>query len=214
MGVISPEYGRGDTDSRVTGRFTFEPATDTWRWDDEVYRIHGLEPGSVHPDSEFVLACKHPDDRERVRALLERVVRTGESFSLSYRLVAADGTEKRVVLVGEGDVSDAGGSTRIDGYYIDLTQDFVHGNEEHAAAAVAAAAANSAVIEQAKGILMLAYGLGEEQAFAMLRWWSRHRDLNVRVLAERLVQRTPGGQGTDVQRRHELDALLHDLTLS
>lgn len=214
MGVTSPEHGRGGTDSRVTGRFTFEPATDTWQWDDEVYRIHGLEPGPVHPNTEFVLASKHPDDRERVRALLDRVVRTGESFSLSYRLVAADGTEKRVVLVGDGDGNDAAGSTRIAGYYIDLTQDFVDENEEYAAAAVRAAAASSAVIEQAKGILMLAYGLDEEQAFAMLRRWSRHRDLTVRVLAERLVERTPGGPASDVQRRHELDALLHDLTAS
>jgi len=44
-----------------------------------------------------------------------------------------------------------------------------------------------AVIEQAKGMLMLALGLGDAEAFDLLREHSQRRNVKVRELAERLV---------------------------
>lgn len=198
---------------RPTGRFTFDAATDKWDWDDDVFRIHGLAPGAITPTTDLVLASKHPDDRERVRTLLERVSRSGEAFSISYRLIDAAGVEKRVVLVGDGGGEPVEGElVTVEGYYIDLTTDFVEESEEYAQQAVAASAAHRAVIEQAKGALMLAYGLDSEQAFAMLRWWSRNRNVKVRELAERLVKLARDGQASDLELRSSLDAALHDLT--
>ena len=204
--MTSPAHGR------PTGRFTFDAATGKWDWDDDVFRIHGLVPGSVTPTTELVLASKHPDDRDRVRELLARVSRSGEAFSISYRLIGGDGKERRVVLVGEGGVCEEDEPATIEGYYIDLTPDFDEENEEYAQQAVAASAESRAVIEQAKGALMLSYGLDSEQAFAMLRWWSRNRNVKVRDLAERLVTLARDGEASDVELRSSLDAALHDLT--
>jgi aryl carrier-like protein len=197
---------------RPTGRFSFDAATGKWDWDDDVFRIHGLAPGSVTPTTDLVLASKHPDDRDRVRELLERVSRSGEAFSISYRLIGGDGVERRVVLVGEGGVCEDDEPATIEGYYIDLTPDFDEESEEHAQQAVAASVESRAVIEQAKGALMLAYGLDSEQAFAMLRWWSRNRNVKVRELAERLVALARDGEASDVELRTSLDAAMHDLT--
>lgn len=187
-------------------------ATKKWDWDDDVFRIHGFEPGSVEPTTELILASKHPDDRSRVQALLERITRTGGPFSISYRLIGGDDVERRVVLVGEGAVCDPDEVTTIDGYYIDLTDDFADEAEEYATAAVEASAENRAVIEQAKGALMLAYGLDADQAFAMLRWWSRNRNVKVRELAARLVEVAQAGQMSDSDLRASFDDQLHDLT--
>lgn len=194
------------------GRFRHVVSSDTWEWDDEVFRVHGYEPGAVVPTTALVLASKHPDDRARVRALLDRVARTGESFSLSYRLVGGDGVVRRVLLVGEGGACDGVPADTIQGYYIDLTPDFDAENEEYAAAAIAEMAATRATVEQAKGIAMLAYGLDADQAHALLRRWARNRGLELRELARRLVERAPDGEASDHQRRQTLDALLHDLT--
>jgi PAS domain-containing protein len=195
-----------------TGRFSLDVLTGKWDWDDEVFRIHGHEPGSVEPTTELVLERKHPDDRARVRAMLDRVSKFGGPFSISYRLLRADGEERRVVLVGEGAVCDPDEVTTIDGYYIDLTEDFAEESEEYAAAAVEASAENRAVIEQAKGALMLAYGLDSDQAFSMLRWWSRNHNVKVRELAARLVEAAGAGEVSDADLRSSIDAQLHDIT--
>ncbi len=195
----------------TVGRFTYDLVGKTWEWDDEVYRIHGLEPGSITPTTDYVLNCKHPADRERVAAVLAQASRTGEPFSISYRLTGADGVERRVVLVCEGGICEENKWTSLDGYYVDLTEDFHAEGMEMANEAVAASSASRAVIEQAKGSLMLAYGLDAEQAFAMLNWWSSHRNLKVRDLAARLVETWESGSATTDEMRRRFDALMHDI---
>lgn len=69
-----------------------------------------------------------------------------------------------------------------------------------------------AAIEQAKGALMLAYGLNEDGAFAMLRWWSRNRNIKVRDLARHLVDAAAEGAVAPTDLQVALDALLHDLS--
>src|SRR6476469_276016 len=54
-------------------------------------------------------------------------------------------------------------------------------------AAVAEIANNRAVIEQAKGMLILVYGVDEDAAFEMLRWRSQSTNTKLRTLAEQLV---------------------------
>lgn len=195
------------------GRFTCDLGSRTWQWDDEVFRIHGLEPGSITPTTEYVLNCKHPEDRERVATVLAGAAQTGEPFSIAYRLNGADGVERKVVLVCEGGVCDDDDRvTSIDGYYVDLTADFRAEREHYASEAVAASAEARAVIEQAKGCLMVAYGLDADQAFAMLNWWSSRTNVKVRELATRLVAAVRSGTATNDQLRHQYDALLHDIT--
>ena len=52
--VTSASHGR------PTGRFSFDAATGKWDWDDDVFRIHGLAPGSVTPTTELVLQAERP----------------------------------------------------------------------------------------------------------------------------------------------------------
>ncbi len=193
------------------GRFAYDVASGTWEWDDEVFRIHGLRPGSIVPTTDYMLQCKHPEDRARVAAVLTQASSTGEVFSVSYRILAADGVERRVVLVCEGGMCEDDMVTTISGYYIDLTSDFREEGAALASEAIAASAEHRATIEQAKGSLMLAYGLDADQAFAMLRWWSSSRNIKIRDLAERLVEIAAMGEASDSGVRNGFDALLHDL---
>jgi len=197
---------------RQTGRFTYHVASEKWTWDDNVFRIHGYEPGSVEPTTELIWRSKHEADRDRVMGELGATTRSGAPFSIYYRIRAGDGEHRRVVLVGEGRRNGAGEVTQLRGYYLDLTPDFHAESERSANLAVAASAESRATIEQAKGVLMLAYGLDADAAFAMLRWWSRGRGVKVRDIAEGLLELVAEGTFTNAGLRRVLDDLLDDLT--
>lgn len=195
------------------GRFAYDVTTERWKWDDEVFRIHGVEPGAIEPTTAYVLDCHHPEDRDGVAQVLTQATLTGEPFSVCYRLRAADGLERRVVLVCEGGVCDTTTDvpvTQLDGYYIDLTDDFAQATSELAREAVAASAEHRATIEQAKGSLMLAYGLDADQAFAMLRWWSRNKNMKLRDIAAHVIDGSTSGELSDSSLRTAVDNLLHD----
>jgi anti-anti-sigma factor len=61
------------------------------------------------------------------------------------------------------------------------------------------------VIDQAKGVLMLVYGIDGEAAFELLRWSSQQRNVKLLSLAERVVRAavTVGGLAPEV--RAQLD---------
>lgn len=198
--------------SRV-GRFTHYPVTGIWQWNDEVFQIHGLEPWSVTPTTDYILARTHLEDRSRVSRALVCAQDGGDGFSIVYRLVAADDVERMVVLLCEPTTRDDGGDpTAVRGYYIDLTHDFRLASDEVARVAVARSAQHRGTIEQAVGGLMVGYGLDATQAFGLLSWWSQNRNVKVRELARRVLQAASRGavSGPDVRAR--FDALLHDVS--
>ena len=56
--------------------------------------------------------------------------------------------------------------------------------------AVEQSAGGRAAIEQAKGALMITYGLDEDEAFALLRWHSQHTNIKLRDIAAGITDRT------------------------
>ena len=46
------------------GYWSIDVATNTLAWSDQVFIIHGLEPGSVEPTIDFAVSFYHPDDRD------------------------------------------------------------------------------------------------------------------------------------------------------
>jgi len=201
---------------RQTGRFVFHVVAETWEWDDDVFAIHGYEPGEVEPTTDLIMRHKHEQDRELVERTLQAAVDDGEPFNVYYRILVGDEV-RNVVLVGEGEYDGgrtSGKADRLVGYYLDLTPELEAETTAAADAAVAASAASRGTIEQAKGILMLGYGLDADAAFAMLKWWSRNRNVKVREVAERLIQVAREGHVSHPGLRRLLDALLDDLTAS
>ncbi len=205
--------GMGERIGGLTGRFSYDVRTDAWEWDDEIYRIHGLDPSDTTPTTTHVLDAAAPGEAARVKELLDTMIATTESFSVAYRLRAGDGVERNVLMVGERALCDPDEVGSIEGFFADLTADVaqVVGDATHAA--VEASAEHRAVIEQAKGALMMAYGFDEDAAFSMLSWWSRNRNIKVRDLAGELMRASEEGAASGQQFRTQVDRLLHDLTL-
>lgn len=104
-GAIDLVLGLGEP-QRV-GRFKFFLDGERWEWSDAVARMHGYEPRTVEPTTELLLQHKHPDDREGVATVLDRVV-SGEPFSSRHRLVDKAGHTRCVIVAGEEMLDDTG----------------------------------------------------------------------------------------------------------
>ncbi len=75
-----------------TGTWEWDLATDVLLWSDNMFRLLGVEPGSVAPTPEYVIGRVHPDDRNRVEREVELARRDGSLPSPVYRTVWPDGT--------------------------------------------------------------------------------------------------------------------------
>ncbi|MEZ0580084.1 PAS and ANTAR domain-containing protein [Nocardioides sp. MH1] len=193
------------------GRFAYHLKDESWEWDDDVYRIHGREPGSVDPTEELVRTSKHVDDVEHVKAVLDRAARDGGSFAVSYRAIRADGSERQVLLTGCCYPRNSDVET-IEGYFLDLTTIFEDEVRKEASKSIQASSESRSTIEQAKGALMVVYGLSPEAAFTMLQWWSKNHNVKLRDLASRLMEATQSTLVVGKGLQQPFDNLLYDLT--
>jgi hypothetical protein len=166
-------------------RFYFED--QRWEWSEQVQRMHGYQPGTVTPSTELVLAHKHPDDRHEVARTIDEMLRTHRAFSTRHRIVDTRGETHQVVVVGDQLTDSHAVVIGTHGYYVDITPSSDRAREDLISARVAEITEHRAVIEQAKGMLMLIYGLDDEASFDLLRWRSQSTNVKLRRLAEKIV---------------------------
>ena len=67
------------------------PETGELRWSDNLYRVHGLEPGEGAPSREVLLAVTHPDDRAGVVRYADNVLRERIPSPLDFRVISPKG---------------------------------------------------------------------------------------------------------------------------
>jgi PAS domain S-box-containing protein len=75
-----------------TGTWEWDLDTDLLLWSDNMFRLLGVEPGSVAPTPEYVIGRVHPDDRDRVERELVLTRRDGSLPAPVYRTIWPDGT--------------------------------------------------------------------------------------------------------------------------
>jgi hypothetical protein len=175
----------GGSPHRV-GWFRFYFADERWEWSDQVHRLHGYEPGTVVPTTQLVLSHKHPDDYVQVAATLDEIRRTHKTFSTRHRIVDTRQVVHEVIVIGDRLYDNAGEVIGTHGFYVDVTETG-RAREEMVSAAVAEITENRAVIDQAKGMLMLIYRISEASAFELLKWRSQETNVKLRVLADQVI---------------------------
>jgi hypothetical protein len=150
--------------------------------------MHGYEPGSVSPTTDLVLSHKHPDDRGHVAATIDQIVHTHQAFSTRHRIVDTRGNVRHVVVVGDRIFDEGGDVIGTHGFYIEVSGPGERSHEDEVSAKLAEINENRAGIEQAKGMLMLIYGISESAAFDLLRWLSQEANVKLRPLAEQIAE--------------------------
>ncbi|MFE9581584.1 PAS and ANTAR domain-containing protein [Nocardia sp. NPDC006044] len=194
--------------SQSAGTFRFWLADQRWEWSDEVAIIHGYEPGTVRPTTELLLSHKHPDDRDQVANTIARTVETGEPFCSRHRIIDTGGVLHHILVVGDDMRDDNGDVIGTSGYYIDLTNALEEDRRQTLDGALPELYSARAAIEQAKGALMLIYGITEDQAFRVLTWRSQETGTKLRALATQLVSEVTTLDSSMVELRTRFDHLL------
>ncbi|MDB2287064.1 PAS domain S-box protein [Halorubrum ezzemoulense] len=102
------------------GGWELDRRTESLRWTDEVYRIHGVDM-EFEPTVENAVGFYHPEDQATIQDAIERVTTEGEPFDLELRIVTADDVVRWVRARGEPWHLD-GEIVGVRGTFQDITQ--------------------------------------------------------------------------------------------
>jgi formate hydrogenlyase transcriptional activator len=81
------------------GSWAFDTDGFTY-WSSELFKIHGLDPGSKAPDVSEYLTLVHPEDREFVSREIQQMFAGRLRFDFTKRILRADGEIRRIRCVG------------------------------------------------------------------------------------------------------------------
>ncbi len=105
------------------GSWIWDITEETHQWSDEFYRIFGFDPGAIVATYEAFLASVHPDDRQFVhQANMEAISDTGKVYSIDYRVVRPDGSERVVHARSDVLFDENGKPVRMIGTLYDITE--------------------------------------------------------------------------------------------
>ncbi|HOD35743.1 MAG TPA: sigma 54-interacting transcriptional regulator [Syntrophales bacterium] len=105
------------------GSWIWDIQKENHQWSDEFYRIFGFDPGAVHATYEAFLASVHPDDRKAVdQANREAISDPGDAYSIDYRVVRPDGSERVVHARSDVLFDENGKPVRMIGTLYDITE--------------------------------------------------------------------------------------------
>ncbi|UTT59219.1 ANTAR domain-containing protein [Cellulosimicrobium cellulans] len=192
----------------AAGEFRYYPLEDTWWWSDALVELFGYAPGEVVPTTELLLWHHRTTgkDREQTLTAIARAV-SGEAPVQVQVMQDARGRERAVIVLVDVAWTDPTGVPVARGVVLDVTSVVGAGARAQANEQIGLWAQSRAAIEQAKGIIALAYRVTPDAAFASLRRSSSLANVKVRDIAESIVavaQDLPAG--TDP--RPALDRLL------
>ncbi|WP_157581234.1 MULTISPECIES: ANTAR domain-containing protein [unclassified Phycicoccus] len=183
--------------------FEYQVEGRRWSWSQGLRDLHGLDEGE-EPTTEAMLARIVLDDRAAMLSRFQHHLEDAGPYSCVYTMTDAHGRARRLVLVGRSEAV-AGTVKRLTGFVADITEAM----REGARVAVAASAENRAAIEQAKGALMVTFGIDEDVAFDLLRTYSSQHNIKLAAVADRIVD----GLGDPAFSREEPARSLLDIVI-
>ncbi len=104
------------------GHWSWDVPSGQLHWSDEIYRIFGLEPGSVEPTYERFFSYVHPDDVAAVKASEQGAMHAGGRHSIDHRIVLESGQVRWVHEEARGEFDASGKLLRVSGTVQDVTE--------------------------------------------------------------------------------------------
>jgi len=104
------------------GVWSRDVESEVIEWTDQVFRMFGLEPGSIDVTLSEVRKYWHPDDVEMVQNALADVFETGGKYDLDHRIIQPNGTVRLVHEQAEIQYDEDGVPLRLFGTVQDVTE--------------------------------------------------------------------------------------------
>ena len=196
----------GSVATLPVGSYHYDGSSDAWTVPPATRELLALDPDGPF-DPAGLLELLPEEERAQVVRFVVDALHRRVPFSVLQKLRSPDGDVRDVLLTGEGRY-DGEVLVAVHGHVVDVEAIGAERADEHIDRAVAEVVANRATIEQAKGALSLAYGFDGEAAFALMRWWSNHRNVKVKVLADRLLTAAGTGAVSTPELRAAVDGLI------
>ena len=105
-----------------TGSWELDLATQRLTWSEGLFRLFGLEPGSVDPSFATFMDRIHPDDLPRVQREIEDGMLSGQPFAYEARVVQPDGAIRHLRSANEVLLDEDGLPVRVVGVGLDVTE--------------------------------------------------------------------------------------------
>jgi PAS domain S-box-containing protein len=109
------------TRAASVGICDYHLAEDRLYWDDQMFRLYGLEPDSIQPTFKWWRSLMHPDDNPRVYDVFLQALRGESEIDTRYRVLWPDGSERSIRALASVVRDAAGRPVRIVGTNWDIT---------------------------------------------------------------------------------------------
>lgn len=199
-------------------RYWFD--SDVWEWSPEVAAMHGYGRDEVAPTTELLRRHQHPDNRASFDEMMDDMRASRTHFSGRHTIIDTAGSEHLVSVVGRTFTGPDGTVAGSEGFYLDMgdpsSEDPGTGQDqtndeavrEQVSAHVLEFRQNHAPIEQAKGMLMLVYGIDHDRAFEVLRWRSQQENRRLYDVARAIVDAAAARAQIPAAVRREFDQVV------
>ncbi|MPZ90588.1 MAG: PAS domain S-box protein [Actinobacteria bacterium] len=106
----------------MLGSWRWDIEKDRIYWSDQMYSIHGVDPATFNASFDGLIEIVHPDDREAMRSMVERLHESEDSFSMEHRITRQDGKSRVMYARGKVMRDIAGRPIRVIGTSQDITK--------------------------------------------------------------------------------------------
>ncbi|MEA5451613.1 PAS domain S-box protein [Leptolyngbya sp. CCNP1308] len=103
------------------GSWEYDVTTQKVTWSAEKFRILGRDPTLGAPSFDELLRLYHPEDGDRLRAMVEHTLTTGEPYSMRLKCTRSDGETRYLDDRGQAERNAEGDIVRLFGIAQDIT---------------------------------------------------------------------------------------------
>jgi signal transduction histidine kinase len=122
--ALRTEMRRLEEAQRVAhvGSFEWNTEVDQVSWSDEMYRIYGIAPCQFSRSFAAFLELQHPDDRDKVKAVVGAAFRGSGPFVYDHRIVQPSGAVRTLHTRGQVICDERGAKVRVVGSCWDVSE--------------------------------------------------------------------------------------------
>lgn len=104
------------------GVWDYNAVTNTLAWDDQMYKLYGVNKEEVHNAYDAWLAGVHPDDKERRSAEIQMALRGEKEFDTEFRVCWPEGSIRHIKAIARVQRDESGKPLNMIGTSLDITK--------------------------------------------------------------------------------------------